>query len=212
VRPTVTTSEGSLVGTGLTIRRGGRTILDDVSLQAARGELLAVTGPSGSGKSTLLSLLAGILRPDSGFVSLPDGATTSLVLQSHGLVAVLTTAENVELALQLRGVPGPEIERRAMLALERVGLTGTADRLVEELSGGQQQRVGVARALVVRPDVLLADEPTAELDAVSRDLVLGVLREEVERGAVVVLATHDPEAASSADRDVVLADGRVVER
>jgi putative ABC transport system ATP-binding protein len=204
-----TTTSGAVEARDVTVRRAGRAILDAVSLRAAAGAVLAVTGPSGSGKSTLLAVLAGMVRPDAGGVGLPPDATTGLVLQSHGLVAVLTAAENVELALQLRGTPPAETGERAAEALSRVGLDAVGDRLVDELSGGQQQRVAIARALVVRPDVLLADEPTAELDAVSRALVVGLLREEADRGAVVVVASHDPEVTDPCDTRVRLSDGRV---
>jgi putative ABC transport system ATP-binding protein len=205
-----TTTSGAVEARGVTVRRAGRAVLDAVSLRAAGGAVLAVSGPSGSGKSTLLAVLAGMIRPDAGAVALPPRATTGLVLQSHGPVAVLTAAENVELALQLRGTPPAETGERAAEALSRVRLDAVGDRLVDELSGGQQQRVAIARALVVRPDVLLADEPTAELDAVSRALVVELLREEADRGAVVVVASHDPEVTDPCDARVRLSDGRVV--
>ena len=131
------------------------------------------------------------------------------MLQGHGLLPVLTAAENVELPLQIRGNPARDTVARAHDALERAGLPDHDDRLVEELSGGQQQRVSVARALVLTPSILLADEPTSELDAVTRDLVLAALRAEADRGAVVVVATHDDEVAEQCDAVLHLVDGRV---
>lgn len=215
--------------TGLVLVRGGRRILDGVDVLARPGRVLAVTGPSGSGKSTLLSVLAGQVRPDEGEVRLGDrpvgeqgerdrrgtgsGPSVGMVLQGYGLLPVLTAAENVELPLQLRGVPRAQVRERAARALVRAGLgevvEGAGDRLAEELSGGQQQRVAVARGLVVDPDVLLADEPTSELDAATRDVVVAALREEAELGATVVLATHDPEVAALCDAEIHLVDGRV---
>jgi len=212
---------GDLVASALVMRRAGRMILDQVSLRVEPGVVLAVTGPSGAGKSTLLSLLAGLVDPDAGqiwfggeLVRAGDDEhlrRTGLVLQGYGLISVLTAAENVELVLQCRGARPAEVGSRAAAALDRVGLGDQADQLVEELSGGQQQRVAVARALVDRPGLLIADEPTSELDAATRDGVLQVLREEAWRGAAVVLATHDPDAAAACDEELHLIDGRVAE-
>ena len=205
-----------LVGTGLAFARGGRTILDDVTVAAFAGEPVAVTGPSGSGKSSLLALLAGLERPDAGDVRVdgqpmpdlvPDGF--GLVLQGYGLVSVLTAAENVEVALQGRGLPREEVRDRAAAALEAVGLEPVADHLVEQLSGGQQQRVAVARALAVDPAVLIADEFTAELDADSRSRILALVLGVARRGAVVVIATHDPEVAQACAGELRLVDGRI---
>lgn len=216
-----TGERGDLVAVDLVIRRGGRTVLDQVSLAVEPGNMLAVTGPSGAGKSTLLSILAGLVAPDAGRISFGGAAIragddrhlrrTGLVLQGYGLVSVLTAAENVELVLQCRGTPPAEVATRAATTLDRVGLGEQGDQLVEELSGGQQQRVAVARALVDRPALLIADEPTAELDADTRDGVLRLLREEAWRGAAVVLATHDPEAAATCDAELHLVDGRAGE-
>ncbi len=197
----------------VTVVRQGRAILDAVSARALPGQVLAVTGPSGAGKSTLLAVLAGVLAPDSGEVlgrpEPGDDRAIGIVLQGHGLLPVLTAAENVELALQIRGNPARDTVARAHDALERAGIPDHDDRLVEELSGGQQQRVSVARALVVTPSILLADEPTSELDAVTRDLVIAALRAEADRGAVVVVATHDDEVAERCDAVLHLVDGRV---
>jgi putative ABC transport system ATP-binding protein len=134
------------------------------------------------------------------------------VLQSYGLVPTLTAAENVAIALRGRGVAAVEATQRAVDALARVAVDELADRLISELSGGQLQRVAVARALVVEADVLLADEPTSELDEANRDLVVGQLRLEATRGAVVLLATHDPAVAEECDDELHLVDGRVEEQ
>lgn len=210
----------SLVMHGVGVRRGRRDVLRDVSLTARPGRMLAVLGASGSGKTTVLALLGGLVAPTSGEVRLDgarvvvDDATrlarTGIVLQANGLVPVLTVRENVEVALQVRGVPRHDVGPRALAALQRVGLDDLGGRLVDQLSGGQQQRAGVARALVVVPDVLLADEPTSELDAGTRDLVVAQLRAEADRGAVVVVATHDPDVASVCDDALELVDGRPV--
>jgi putative ABC transport system ATP-binding protein len=206
---------GELVATGVSYARDGRQILAEVNVAAYPGEPLAVTGPSGSGKSTLLALLAGLEPPDAGTVTVdgrpvgrgvPDGF--GLVLQGYGLVSVLTAAENVEVALQGRGLSRDEVRDRAAAALAEVGLEGVADHLVEQLSGGQQQRVAVARALVVDPAVLLADEFTAELDADSRTRILALVLGVARRGALVVVATHDPEVAQACTAELRLVDGR----
>jgi len=208
-----------LVAERVDVTRAGREVLTDVSLTAHPGRLLALTGPSGSGKSTLLAVLAGLEPATSGRVRLgeePIGPRTpdlrrrcGVVLQGYGLVSLLTAAENVELVLQAQRLPRAGIAVRAAEALAAVGLSDVGDHLVEQLSGGQQQRVAVARALVGRPALLLADEPTAELDADNRDRVLDLLAAHARSGAVVVLATHDREVADAADSELVLHDGRV---
>jgi len=197
--------------------RAGRTILADVDLTVEPGELMAVVGPSGAGKSTLLAVLAGLEPPDGGTVRFGGGEVTAaarhrfgIVLQGYGLVSLLTAAENVELALQARRLPRAHVRQRAARYLSEVGLAGRADHLVEELSGGEQQRVAVARALATGPDVVLADEPTAELDPVSREQVLNLLTVAGDR--TVIIATHDPDVAARCDRRVELAAGRIVSR
>ncbi|WP_198950583.1 ABC transporter ATP-binding protein [Kineosporia sp. A_224] len=217
-----------LVARGVTVRYRGRAVLDDVDLDVPAGSVLAVTGPSGSGKSTLLGVLGGLVVPDAGTVAW-DGAPVALddhrpgrraamVLQGYGLLPVLTAHENVELALQLEGGrrgDGSSVRDRASAALADAGLGPdelTADRLAEELSGGQQQRVAVARALVVRPRLLLADEPTSELDTAARDVVLAALRRLADDGVVVVLATHDTEVAQWCDARLDLVDGKAAAR
>ncbi|HEY5032781.1 MAG TPA: ATP-binding cassette domain-containing protein [Actinomycetes bacterium] len=202
---------------GLGFARSGRQILDDVSLEAYAGEALAVTGPSGSGKSSLLAILAGLERADQGEVLVDDQPMAggvprgyALVLQGYGLVSVLTAAENVEVVLQGLGLSRRELRDRAGAVLEAVGLDDVADHLVEQLSGGQQQRVAVARALVVEPAVLVADEFTAELDADSRGHVLNLVLGVARRGGLVVIATHDPAVAGLCNAELRLADGRVL--
>jgi putative ABC transport system ATP-binding protein len=195
--------------------RGGRKIVDEISLSATAGQLLAIVGPSGSGKSSLLALLAGLERPDSGTVTCdPVDARIGLILQGYGLVNLLTAAENVEIALQGQliraGITRAEIGPRAGQALAAVGLDDVAGHLVEELSGGQQQRVAIARALAVRPQVLLADELTAELDHESKTRVIDLVVDLARRGAVVVLATHDPDLAARCDVILRLADGHAI--
>ena len=201
-------------GRGIVVVRGGRRIVDAVDVDVVPRRMLAVTGPSGSGKSTLLAVLAGLVAADGGTIDPADpverAANSGVVFQSYGLLPVLTAAENVELPLQLRGLDRDEVRELAEIALARAGLPDIPDRLAEELSGGQRQRVAVARALAVSPALLVADEPTAELDADSAAIVLHALRAEANSGAAVVLATHDPEVAALCDTQLHLVDGRVV--
>jgi ABC-type lipoprotein export system ATPase subunit len=197
--------------------------LEDVDLVVDEGELVALVGKSGSGKSTLLHLAGGLDVPDSGRVCLGDRDVGSLdiaerarlrrreigfVFQFFHLIPTLTVLENVELPLLLdgakRGTRGREL-------LGRVGLADRADHLPGELSGGEMQRAAVARALVARPRLLLADEPTGNLDSSTGEDVLRLLREEVqEEGTALLMVTHDAEAASRADRVHRLVDGRIV--
>jgi ABC-type lipoprotein export system ATPase subunit len=195
---------------GVVVVRAGRRVVDDVDVVVEPGTMLAVTGPSGSGKSTLLAVLAGLVAADAGTVQPPDRAQrTGIVFQGYGLLPVLTAAENVELPLQLRGEPREVVRSRAEAALARAGLPEVPDRLAEELSGGQRQRVAVARALVSEAGLVVADEPTAELDADSAARVLAALRAEASAGAAVVLATHDPDVAALCDATLHLVDGQV---
>jgi len=199
------------------VRYGGLVAVAELSLTVPAGRILAVTGPSGAGKSSLLWLMAGALEPDRGRV-LFDGAPVgdrpaaaargvALIPQGNGLAAVLTAHENIVVPLLDGGRNAGEADARARAALEVVGLEEWAEHLVEELSGGQQQRVAVARALATAPAVLLADEPTSDLDGRNREVVLAALRSAADRGAVVVLATHDPEAAAAADGELALDAG-----
>ncbi|MGH3445726.1 MAG: ATP-binding cassette domain-containing protein [Nocardioidaceae bacterium] len=211
--------ESGLVAHGIGVSGPDAPLLADVSLTAVPGRILAVTGSSGSGKTTLLSVLGGLVSADSGTAQFDGGPVgtrhgeprpgTAFVLQTYGLVPTLTAEENVAIALRARKVAPLEASRRAAQVLERVGIGDLVERMVQELSGGQVQRVAVARALAVAPDVLLADEPTSELDEKNRDLVVGEIRAEADRGAVVVLATHDPEVASMCDDELHLVDGRM---
>ena len=199
-----------LTGTDLRYVVGDRTILDGISVQASSGRILAVRGPSGSGKSSLLTLLGGLIAPTDGTVTLDSARVTpssdlalrrrfGFVLQGYGLVAALTARENVAFALQVAQVPRAQVRLRVQAVLERVRLAPVADHLVEDLSGGQQQRVAVARALVTAAEVFLADEPTAELDADNRGLIVSLLVERARAGAVVVIASHDPDVVAACD-------------
>lgn len=195
-----------------------RPVLRDVSATGVPGRVLAVTGPSGAGKTTLLWAMAGLLRPAEGSVTVDgrplrdrDHAVVEkvvLVPQDNGLAAILTASENLQVALIANGVPPTDARRITGESLERLGLSGQADQLAEELSGGQQQRTAIARGLALQGDVLLADEVTSELDAANRQRVLDLLHDEARRGAAVVLATHDPEAAAACDAELHLVDGR----
>ncbi|MBZ0089915.1 MAG: ABC transporter ATP-binding protein [Thermoanaerobaculia bacterium] len=200
------------------------TLLDSVDLEVRRGEMVAILGPSGSGKSTLLSLAAGLDRPTSGEVSI-DGQPLSelnedrlallrrhkigFVFQSFRLLGHLTAAENVALPLELLG--RSDADRRATELLERVGLADRRHHLPVQLSGGEQQRVALARAFASEPALLLADEPTGNLDRATGERILELFRELHRAGETAsVLVTHDVEVAKLADRRIHLRDGRVV--
>ncbi|MFJ9310922.1 MULTISPECIES: ABC transporter ATP-binding protein [Streptomyces] len=206
-------------------RAGGEVkALDQVDLDIPRSTFTAVMGPSGSGKSTLLHCTAGLDRPTAGQVFLGDTELTGLsekrltrlrrgrigfVFQAFNLLPSLTAAQNVALPLRLAG-RRPD-RAQVLEALEQVGLRERARHRPGELSGGQQQRVALARALVTRPEVLFGDEPTGALDSTTGRGVLGLLRSMVDDGRTVIMVTHDPVAASFADRVLVLADGRIVD-
>jgi putative ABC transport system ATP-binding protein len=199
-----------VVARGVGVVRSGTWLIEGIDVDVEPGRIIAVTGPSGSGKSTLLSVLAGLIEPDSGEIAPADRARhAGVVFQGYCLLPTLTAAENVELPLQLQGTDADEIGARAAVALARAGLAEVPDRLAEELSGGQRQRVAVARALGVRPGLLVADEPTAELDAVTAAMVFAALRAEADAGSAVVIATHDLELAGMCDTVIHLVDGRV---
>ena len=204
------------------------TALDRVSMGADEGEFVAIQGTSGSGKSTLLNLLGGLDRPTSGdvvFDSQPLGPFTKkqmaryrrfsvgMIFQNFNLIPTMTAAENVKLALAFGGMRGVERQTRATSLLERVGLADRMDHRPAEMSGGEQQRVAIARALANHPRVLLADEPTGNLDSTRARELLALLREMVDKDRLtVLLVTHDRELASSfTDRIVVMRDGKVVD-
>ena len=198
---------------GLGYKIDGRPILDGVDFSVAAGEAVALTGPSGSGKTTLLELLSGIHQPTSGTIQLngrrlermvtpAEGVAT--ILQGYGLVGLLTAAENIEVALRANGVHRSEARPQSRQALVDLGLEGHEDQLADELSGGQQQRTAVARALALTPMMLIADEPTAELEPASRTLVIDRLLAIVDRGGSLIIATHDPEVAAVCGREVSL--------
>lgn len=201
-----------LEGVGVTL--GGRTALADIELQVDAGAPVAVTGPSGSGKTVLCLVLVGALAPSRGRVLLdgrplsPEGAPVGLVLQHHGLVAGLTAEENVALPLQDRRLPRREIQDRVALALDAVSLAAHGARLVDELSGGERQRVGLARAMAGDPVILVADEPTSELDPENRARVLSLLSAHAAAGHIVVVASDDPEVVGAFPRVVSLHHGR----
>ena len=217
ITPNPTTTSRTLTVEGITVAYDRNVVLRDISVQAVPGRVLAVTGPSGAGKTTLLWAMGGLVKPTAGAV-LMDGIALRdrdhavaqrvvLVPQDNGLAPILTAAENIQVALIACGVKPPEARRRTVEALDWVGLADQSDQLVEELSGGQQQRTALARGLALRGDVLLADEVTSELDAQNRQRVLDLLRAEADRGAAVVFATHDPEAAAACDAEIHLLDG-----
>jgi putative ABC transport system ATP-binding protein len=203
----------------VTLRLGDRRVLDDVGLELEPGSFTALTGPSGAGKSTLLWVLAGALVPTSGTVTyagepVGDRAAASrrgvaLVPQGNALVAALTARENIVVPLLVLGTPAGEARDRAESALQQTRLGDSGHHLVEELSGGQQQRVAVGRGLASRASVLLADEPTSELDGATRETVVGLLADEAREGAVVLMATHDAWCADQADAEYHLDEGRL---
>ncbi len=202
--------------------------LDNVSLQIEPGEFVAVMGPSGCGKSTLLHLLGGLDRPTSGAVvidghnlaDLSDARLTELrrhkigfIFQFFNLIPVLNAVENAALPVTLDGVRGPEARARATEWLTRFGLNDRLDHRPDQLSGGQQQRVAVARALVADPALILADEPTGNLDTRASEEIAGLLRQVAnEYGRAVVIVTHDPRIAAHADRIIFLKDGAIVDQ
>lgn len=206
-----------LQAVGLSVAYGDKVAVQHLDLLVPGGRMLSVTGPSGAGKSSLLWALACALRPATGTV-LVDGSELSdrdaaaragvvLVPQTNGLGGTLSAEESILVPLLALGVPARSALVRVSEALERVGLSEFNRHLVDQLSGGQQQRVALARAFALRPAVLLADESTSDLDAGNRSLMIAALREEAARGASVVLATHDPDAAAETDATLALDEG-----
>jgi putative ABC transport system ATP-binding protein len=215
-------------GVSRDFRVGSSTVhaLREVDLRVERGELVAVRGRSGSGKTTLLSLIGGLDRPTAGRVVVDGEVVNELdqdalvrlrrrkigfIFQAFGLLSILSAAENVEVPLRLVAADPREREERVAVLLQLVGLGERAQHRPHELSGGEQQRVAIARALANRPDVLLADEPTGQLDSGTGRSIMSLLRAIVRsEGLTAIIATHDPMLIDLADRTVELRDGRIV--
>jgi putative ABC transport system ATP-binding protein len=200
--------------------------LQSIHFDVKKGEYLSISGPSGCGKSTLLAILGLLDTPTDGTYYLNGKSVTGLklserarirnreigfIFQAFNLIGDLTVYENVELPLTYRGMPSAERKRRVQEALERVGMSHRMKHYPSQLSGGQQQRVAVARALSGDPLILLADEPTGNLDSANGEAVMSLLRELHQAGSTICMVTHDPRYAEFADRTVRLFDGRVVE-
>ncbi len=210
-------------------RRGNQTVpvLDDISLDIAEGEFLALMGPSGSGKSTLLNLIAGIDKADSGSIRVGDTDISTLseralaswraryvgfIFQFYNLIPVLTAFENVELPLLLTSMSRRQRREHAAAALDLVGLSDRIDHRPSELSGGQQQRVAIARAIVSDPHILVADEPTGDLDRFSAEDILKLMEQlNRELGKTIIMVTHDPRAAERARRLLHLEKGLLID-
>lgn len=203
---------------------GSTRILSDVSFRIEPGEFVALTGPSGAGKTTLLQLVGSLDRPTSGSIFVDDTAVHSLrrparfrretvgfVFQLHHLLPALTVQENVELPVVAARVPRHERHSRAQALLEEVGLPGRNRDLPSDLSGGERQRVAVARALIGRPRLILADEPTGSLDSVASARIWELLTDvRDQHGTTILVASHDPSLIQHADRGIAIADGRVL--
>jgi putative ABC transport system ATP-binding protein len=200
--------------------------LSSVNVDIGRGDYVSISGPSGCGKSTLLSILGLLDSPTGGSYELnghpvadlrpPERARVrnreiGFIFQSFNLIGDLTVIQNVELPLTYRGLPRAECRRRAAEALERVGMGHRANHVPSQLSGGQQQRVAVARAVAGEPTILLADEPTGNLDSRSGEAVMDLLLELHQNGATICMVTHDPRYARHARRHILLFDGKVVQ-
>ena len=210
-------------------RRGDQVVpvLSDISLDIQRGEFTALMGPSGSGKSTLLNLIAGIDKPDSGTLLVGGLDITALgeaeladwrashvgfIFQFYNLMPVLTAFENVELPLTLTGLTRTERRERTELTLSMVGLADRMDHYPSELSGGQQQRVAIARAIITDPMIVVADEPTGDLDRVSAADILSMMsRLNAELGTTIIMVTHDAHAAETARRVIQLEKGELID-
>ncbi|MEX2702755.1 MAG: ABC transporter ATP-binding protein [Candidatus Baldrarchaeota archaeon] len=200
--------------------------LKNVNLKVYRGEMVAVVGPSGSGKTTLLNLIGTLDKPTSGkiYIEGEDITTKSekeltllrrrkigFVFQFYNLIPVLTAYENVELPLLISGVPKKEREKRVRRLLEMVGLEDRMNHRPDELSGGEQQRVAIARALVNNPSIILADEPTGDLDTETGLMVVQLMRKLAkEEDSTVIMVTHDPQISEIADRIIYLRDGKII--
>ena len=206
---------------------GGQRVmgLDALDLDISAGEYMAVMGPSGSGKSTLLNVLGLLDAPDAGEYWLKDEATSTLnevrraelrsrwigfVFQSYHLIPRLTALENIELPMLLAGIEPAERSRRSAALVERLGLGNRVQHRPAELSGGQRQRVAIARAMVMQPSLLLADEPTGNLDSRSGAEVVSLLEELNQEGLTLVVVTHDPALGERAHRQIFMRDGKIV--
>ena len=200
--------------------------LSGIHLQIAKGEYVSIAGPSGCGKSTLLAILGLLDTPTGGTYTLNSQPVANLdfgqrarirnreigfIFQSFNLIGDLTVSENVELPLTYRGMSATDRRHAVQAALEKVGMSHRVNHYPSQLSGGQQQRVAVARALVGNPSILLADEPTGNLDSKNGEAVMELLRDLHREGATICMVTHDPRFARHADRTVHLFDGRIVE-
>ena len=205
---------------------GGFQALRDVSLEIPAGEFTAVTGRSGSGKSTMLNLITGIDRPTSGMVTIggtdlenmPEsklaawrGRNVGIVFQFFQLLPTLSILENIMLPMDFCGIiPSSQRKKKALELLNRVGIAGHAGKLPSALSGGEQQRAAIARALANDPSVVVADEPTGNLDTETAEAVFKILRELAQSGKTVVMVTHSPDLAERADRIITLSDGKII--
>jgi len=201
--------------------------LRDIDLDIEKTDFVCLSGPSGSGKTTLLNMVGGLDRPTSGEITVADKRVDLMdkgelaemrlrnigfIFQAYNLIPVLTARENVEFVMQLQGVPGETRHQKSTSILKEVGLDGMEDRKPAELSGGQQQRVAVARALVSEPALILADEPTANLDSVTAEKLMDLLRHlNDEHGITFVISTHDKLVMSHARRLLRMHDGKIVE-
>ncbi|MEY4102757.1 MAG: hypothetical protein RIR88_891 [Actinomycetota bacterium] len=210
-------------------KQKGKTVkaLNEVNLEIPTGQMVAIQGPTGGGKSTLLQMLGALDRPTQGYISFGDKVLSKanagklskfradevgFVFQSFNLIPTLTAQQNVETALEPLGLPAQERHERAVAALASVGLADRATHVPSELSGGQQQRVAIARALVKNPEVLLADEPTGNLDEDTRDEIMDVLESLwKDKGLTLIVVTHDSAVAKRAQRRLVIKDGKVSE-
>lgn len=211
-----------------TFKQGDETItgLDHIDLDIGQGEFVCLSGPSGSGKTTLLNAIGGLDTPDSGEIRMGDIRVDQLergkladmrlfhigfVFQAFNLIPVLTAQENVEFVMQVQGVPADERARKAREILLEVGLEGMEDRRPAQLSGGQQQRVAVARAIVSNPDLVLADEPTANLDSVAAAQLMDIfVRLNRHHGTTFIISTHDKRVMAYARRLIRMQDGKII--